>query len=78
MSIGNGKPWSDTNRFNQLGYSASTIFPVESNYENKEYYLIDLDNASYREENHNEWMDELRLEAAEEAYCDEYECNEEE
>jgi len=64
------KEWNDTNRFNQGGYSASTIFPQETNYTNKDLFLIDYKSACGREESREEWLDELRQEAREEEYYD--------
>jgi len=64
------KPWNDNNRFNQTGYSASTLFPIRENYKNKKLYLEDLEKARYREENHQEFLDDLREEYREEEYRD--------
>lgn len=64
------KPWNDNNRFNQTGYSASTLFPIRENYKNKNLYLEDLEKARYREENHQEFLDDLREEYREEEYRD--------
>ena len=76
MGIGNGKPWSDDNRFNQSGYSAMTLFPKRRNYESMTNYIEDMEKATYRESNHNEFLDELRQEYAEERYCEEHDCEE--
>lgn len=65
--------WSDTNRFNQSGYSASTVWPIESNYIDKQAFKADLSAAEWRESNHQEFMDELRQEAAEEKYYNRWE-----
>ena len=64
--------WSDTNRYNQTNYSGPTIFPVESNYTNPAAFEQDYKRAQRREENHQEFMNDLRLEAQEEAYYEEY------
>ena len=77
MSIATN-PWNDNNRFNQTGYSASTLFPKEEDYTNKIAYLDDLDKAEAREESHNEWLEELRQEAREDAaYEQDDECHNE-
>lgn len=55
--------WSDTNRFNQSGYSAPTIFPEAHNYINKEFFIEDLSKAQARQESHLEWVLEEREEA---------------
>lgn len=55
--------WSDTNRFNQTGYSAPTIFPEAKNYVNKEFFAEDLAKAQARQESHLEWLWEEREEA---------------
>jgi len=70
------KPWNDENRFNQTGYSASTLFPEKENYTNFDLYLEDLEKAEYRENNHQEFLDELREEAREESYRESLELEE--
>ena len=55
--------WSDTNRFNQSGYSAPTIFPEASNYKDLSLYAEDLAKAEARQESHLEWVWEEREEA---------------
>ena len=62
MSIAS-KPWNDNNRFNQTGYSGSTLFPIERNYTNKRLFLDDLEKAEAREANHLEFMYELKEDA---------------
>lgn len=57
------EPWSDTNRFNQSGYSAPTIFPEAKNYKNIANYLEDLSKATLRQEVHLEWVWEEQQEA---------------
>lgn len=60
--------WSDTNRFNQEGYSWPTIFPEAHNYINKEFFAEDLAKAQARQESHLEWVwkerEEARIEEA--------------
>ena len=48
--------WSDTNRFNQEGYSAPTIFPEAKNYTDPQAYAEDLTKAEKRQESHLEWV----------------------
>lgn len=61
------KVWSDNPsigiRFNQTGYSGSTIFPLKENYTNLFLYEEDLCKAEEREQNHREWIEEERYEA---------------
>lgn len=52
--------WSDTNRFNQSGYSASTIFPKRENYLDETLFNEDLELANLREESHQDWLEEER------------------
>jgi hypothetical protein len=73
MAIATEK-WSDNNRFNQTGYSARTLFPLKENYVNMEFYEADLKAAQRREESHQEFLEELRMEAAEEQWCIDNEC----
>ncbi len=77
MSIATN-PWSDTNRFNQTGYSASTLFPKPENYKSIEAYEEDYLKAEKREQDHQEFLEELREEYRQEQYCERYGCNEEE
>lgn len=58
--------WTDNNRFNQTGYSASTLFPREEDYVNKMLYMEDLDKAEQRELVRDEWLEELRMDAQDE------------
>ena len=55
--------WSDTNRFNQIGYSSPTIFPEAKNYINKEFFIEDIARAQARQESHLEWVWEEKEEA---------------
>ena len=61
--------WSDTNRFSQSGYSASTIFPKRENYQSEELFNEDYTRAQLREENHQEWLFDLQEELRQEQYC---------
>lgn len=54
--------WSDSNRFNQAGYSGSTIFPKKENYKDLDKYEEDLAKANDREWFHQEFLEELREE----------------
>jgi len=54
------KPWDDYNRFNQTGYSGSTIYPQEEHYTNKRLFIEDFDKAEAREELHLEFLEELK------------------
>lgn len=62
------KPWSDSNRFNQIGYSMPTFFPEAHNYLNKEFFMEDLIKAQQRQESHLEWVweeqEDARIEEA--------------
>ena len=58
--------WSDTNRFNQSGYSYPTVFPIASNYEDIYLFLEDTHLAVRREISHREWIWEERQEARQE------------
>ena len=55
--------WSDTNRFNQTGYSSPTIFPEARNYRNLFLYVEDLAKAEARQESHLDWVWEEQQEA---------------
>ena len=70
--------WNDENRFNQSGYSASTIFPKRENYKNEAFFLEDLKKAELREELHQEFLMELKEEHRPCRYNDdgEWECDE--
>lgn len=57
------KPWSDTNRFSQTGYSAPTVFPIASNYMDLSLYVEDLALAEKRQESHLDWVWEEYAEA---------------
>jgi hypothetical protein len=70
--------WNDDNRFNQTGYSASTIFPIKENYINIENYNIDLAKANLREESHLDWLEEEISEAKRDAYYESLESEESE
>lgn len=73
----NQENWSDTNRFNQSGYSAITIFPQKENYTNEDLYNEDLAKANEREEAHQEFLYDLREEHRMEDRCCDYEdCDE--
>jgi len=75
------KPWNDHNRFNQTGYSASTLMPEPGNYKNRAFFYEDLDRANAREVSHQEFLDDQRADYAEEQWYedhpDECECYEE-
>ena len=58
--------WSDTNRFNQSGYSAPTVFPQAENYTDLTLYAIDLAKAEKRQESHLDWAWEEYQEARQE------------
>ena len=58
--------WTDTNRFNQTGYSSLTLFPQIENYENKASYWEDYMKAKIRQRNHEEFMEEMRNEPSNE------------
>lgn len=81
MSIATEK-WTDTNRFNQTGYSAGTLFPLKENYKDQKLFEEDLGKAQMREEAHiefvqeqrDEWLEELRMDA-DKCDCD-YDCDE--
>ena len=66
------EPWSDTNRFNQTGYSSPTIFPEAKYYLDKNAFAEDLAKAQARQESHLEWIweerEEARIAYAEEKY----------
>ena len=62
--------WSDTNRFSQTGYSASTIFPKRENYKSQEAFDDDMEKANYRESNHLDWMNEERISVREDEFYD--------
>lgn len=68
MSIYQTK-WTDSNRFNQPGYSSPTIFPVKSDYTNLDFFKEDLSLAKKREEIHREFLDDLRREHLRDQYC---------
>jgi hypothetical protein len=55
--------WNDTNRYNQTGYSAPTIFPKLWQYANKDLWEIDFAKAERRDASHLEWLEEERAEA---------------
>jgi hypothetical protein len=55
--------WNDTNRYNQTGYSAPTIFPKLWQYTNKDLWEIDFAKAERRDASHLEWLEEERAEA---------------
>lgn len=77
MSIAT-KDWSDDNRFNQTGYSAGTLMPKRENYKSEKAFEEDLKAAEWREQSHQEWLDELRHDYEEErrynAHCDDEDC----
>ena len=58
--------WSDTNRFNQCGYSSPTVFPQAENYTDLSLYAIDLSRAEQHQESHLEWLWEQQEEARQE------------
>jgi len=72
--------WTDTNRFDQSGYSAKTLFPNKEDYVNMEFYESDLKAAQFREESHQEFLEEMRADHAEEQWCMDHgcECDDEE
>lgn len=53
-------PWSDTNRFNQTGYSAPTVFPQYMNYNDPKLWEEDMKKAELRENSHQEWKEDER------------------
>lgn len=55
--------WSDTNRFNQSGYSAPTNFPEPKNYDDLDLFMYDMGLAILREKVHREWLLEEKEEA---------------
>lgn len=71
------KPWNDTNRFNQTGYSAPTIFPQFMHYDNPDLWAEDMVKATRREESHQEWLADERQEARENEYWERQEREEE-
>ncbi len=76
MGLGNNKEWSDTNRFSQTGYSASTIFPKKKYYTDPLKYEEDLKSANAREESHQEFLYDLKMEYQEDrCNCDYDDCD---
>jgi len=63
-------PWNDHNRFNQTGYSAETVFPLEENYKNKRLYIEDIEKAEVRESHRELFIEELREDAIMDAIND--------
>ena len=55
--------WSDSNRFNQSGYSVPTRFPEACNYTDLQAFVIDLAKAQARQESHLDWKWEEYQEA---------------
>lgn len=67
--------WNDQNRFNQSGYSSKTIYPSQTNYVSMVAYLEDLEKAKARDEDREDWLEELRMDAQSDECCydEEYE-----
>jgi hypothetical protein len=55
--------WNDTNRYNQTGYSAPTIFPKLWEYKNQTLWEIDFAKAEHREASRLEWLEDEAYEA---------------
>lgn len=71
------KPWNDTNRFNQTGYSVPTIFPQFMHYDNPDFWTEDMIKAERREDSRQEWLADERQEARENEYWERQEREEE-